>query len=156
MLGPGDQPLRQRFCRASLLYRPLQPELTPRRQQESEAEPHLRSLCLCLQILPLSPATTYTLNYTRPAAEDSKPEVTALAVSLNGTNTTLFELPANGTSFQARQGDYLFDGVPHSAWQPSLIGPVSAACRAKAMCVLGWNCLARTSPTSCSVSRRRS
>ena len=63
-----------------------------------------------MQALPLSPATTYTLNFTRPATLDSTPEVTALAVSLNGTNTTLFELPANGTSFTAHLGRLLFDG----------------------------------------------
>ena len=64
-----------------------------------------------MQALALSNAS-YTLNFTKTAAANINPEVTALAVSLNGTNTTLFELPANGTSFTAHLGNYLFDGQP--------------------------------------------
>lgn len=82
-------------------------------------------------MLALSPSTTYTLNFTQPASRDSTPEVTSLAVSLNGTNTTLFELPANGTSFQALVHGYLFEGDSLScilACAPSLCTGVCGWC----------------------------
>ena len=64
-------------------------------------------------VLPISPATNFTVNFTSTAAIATMPNLTTVLVSLNGTNTTEFILPATGGTFQARIGNFTFEGRPH-------------------------------------------
>ena len=66
-------------------------------------------------VLPIAPVTNFTVNFTNTAAFTTMPNLTTVAVSLNGTNTTLFDLPANGESFQARIGSFVFEGEAQPA-----------------------------------------
>ena len=66
-------------------------------------------------VLPIAPVTNFTVNFTNTAAITTMPNLTTVAVSLNGTNTTLFDLPADGESFQARIGGFVFEGEAQPA-----------------------------------------